>query len=228
MGPEFFQTEMGRQFYEGTMPRLVREVARLADAIEKQNGLTEQMIRLQEAERAPDSLRSLADEFSSRTVPNIDFGNAVGDIMRMLRERDPIVVADDATVKWLRDKEFVHELSENGVKVSWQGATFALVGRSVTEKSEPQDIKVQILRWHATFTPRSVPTEAIDALYHKLMNRLPFMAARTGSDDPVETADELVLEWAQDHTGMELDGNAYRQLVNLVAGMVADEAGEGQ
>jgi hypothetical protein len=27
--PEFFQTIMGRQFYEGTMPSLVKEIGRL-------------------------------------------------------------------------------------------------------------------------------------------------------------------------------------------------------
>lgn len=30
--PEFFQTQMGQRFYEGTMPRLVRAIQELADA----------------------------------------------------------------------------------------------------------------------------------------------------------------------------------------------------
>lgn len=34
-GPEFFQTVMGRQFYEGTMPRLVKALERLNDNMEK-------------------------------------------------------------------------------------------------------------------------------------------------------------------------------------------------
>lgn len=31
IGPQFFETRMGRQFYEGTMPRLVKAIEGLAD-----------------------------------------------------------------------------------------------------------------------------------------------------------------------------------------------------
>ena len=41
MGIEFFQTVMGKQFYEGTMPALVRELSRLNKNLEK-------LIQLQE------------------------------------------------------------------------------------------------------------------------------------------------------------------------------------
>lgn len=34
---EFFKTQMGRAFYEGAVPRLIRAVERLADAVEKAN-----------------------------------------------------------------------------------------------------------------------------------------------------------------------------------------------
>ena len=34
MGPEFFQTPMGRRFYEHTVPELVRQITRVADALE--------------------------------------------------------------------------------------------------------------------------------------------------------------------------------------------------
>jgi hypothetical protein len=33
-GPQFFQTHMGRRFYEHTMPELVEQVARVGDALE--------------------------------------------------------------------------------------------------------------------------------------------------------------------------------------------------
>ena len=33
-GPEFFQTRMGVRFFEHTLPELVKQVSRLADAIE--------------------------------------------------------------------------------------------------------------------------------------------------------------------------------------------------
>jgi len=39
-GPQFFQTIMGKAFYEGTMPALVREIRRLNDNLE-------QLIKLQ-------------------------------------------------------------------------------------------------------------------------------------------------------------------------------------
>ena len=34
MGPEFFQTPMGRTFFEHTMPELVKQITRVADALE--------------------------------------------------------------------------------------------------------------------------------------------------------------------------------------------------
>jgi len=37
MGPEFFQTVMGHRFYEGDVPRLVKALERIADALEKRN-----------------------------------------------------------------------------------------------------------------------------------------------------------------------------------------------
>jgi len=34
MPPEFFQTPMGRRFYEHTVPELVKQIARVAEALE--------------------------------------------------------------------------------------------------------------------------------------------------------------------------------------------------
>lgn len=45
-GPDFFQTLMGRQFYEGTMPRLVRQLERLNENLEK--GMTLKQVWLVE------------------------------------------------------------------------------------------------------------------------------------------------------------------------------------
>lgn len=36
MGPEFFQTVMGRQFFEGTVPRIARALERIAKALEQE------------------------------------------------------------------------------------------------------------------------------------------------------------------------------------------------
>ena len=37
MGPEFFQTYMGRAYYEGTMPRIAKALERIAAALEEAN-----------------------------------------------------------------------------------------------------------------------------------------------------------------------------------------------
>ncbi|HEY1697938.1 MAG TPA: hypothetical protein VGG39_37520 [Polyangiaceae bacterium] len=34
MGPEFWQTPMGRRFFEHTLPELIQQMTRLAEAIE--------------------------------------------------------------------------------------------------------------------------------------------------------------------------------------------------
>ena len=36
-GPSFFQTLMGRSYYEGTLPRIARALERIAEALEAQN-----------------------------------------------------------------------------------------------------------------------------------------------------------------------------------------------
>jgi len=36
-GPGFWQTLMGRQYYEGTLPRIARALERIAAALEAQN-----------------------------------------------------------------------------------------------------------------------------------------------------------------------------------------------
>ncbi len=42
MGPEFFQTQMGRKFYEHDFPALIKAVNRLADAMEESNRISEE------------------------------------------------------------------------------------------------------------------------------------------------------------------------------------------
>ena len=37
MGIEFFQSMMGRKFYEADVPRITKALERIADALEKQN-----------------------------------------------------------------------------------------------------------------------------------------------------------------------------------------------
>ena len=43
---EFFQTRGGHQFLFGTMPQLVKEIGRLADALEKANKIAEETPRM--------------------------------------------------------------------------------------------------------------------------------------------------------------------------------------
>ena len=38
---EFYQTVMGKQFYQGTLPSIAKELSRIADALEKANALKE-------------------------------------------------------------------------------------------------------------------------------------------------------------------------------------------
>jgi hypothetical protein len=38
-GPEFFQTAMGQQFYGGAVPKLISEIARVADALGLQKNI---------------------------------------------------------------------------------------------------------------------------------------------------------------------------------------------
>lgn len=43
MGPEFFETPMGQRFYNGSIPALVEQAERIANALEELNGLLKQL-----------------------------------------------------------------------------------------------------------------------------------------------------------------------------------------
>ena len=51
MGPEFFQTMMGRKFYEHDVPELIKAFNRLSEAIEESNAL----MKKSSAPSAPES-----------------------------------------------------------------------------------------------------------------------------------------------------------------------------
>jgi hypothetical protein len=48
-GPEFFQTIMGKRFYEGDVPRAIRALERIADALEKTASIQQAAVQKQEA-----------------------------------------------------------------------------------------------------------------------------------------------------------------------------------
>lgn len=41
-GPDFFQTMMGRTFFEGTMPSIARNLAKIAEELKRSNAIREQ------------------------------------------------------------------------------------------------------------------------------------------------------------------------------------------
>lgn len=58
MSIEFFQTVMGRGFYDGSVPRIARSLERIADALEKIGE-----IQKHDAQKTDDKLvRSIAEE----------------------------------------------------------------------------------------------------------------------------------------------------------------------
>lgn len=54
MSVDFFQTVMGRAYYEGTMPRIAKALERIATAMERQSAAPELTKALLVAERALD------------------------------------------------------------------------------------------------------------------------------------------------------------------------------
>ena len=61
MSIQFFQTIMGKHFYEGNVPRIAGALARIADALEKQNELAEALHGSSEESRdtRPKGVRSI-------------------------------------------------------------------------------------------------------------------------------------------------------------------------
>ena len=49
-GPEFFQTQMGMRFIEGTMPSIMRYLGQIAEEMKRANDLKENEIQEKEGE----------------------------------------------------------------------------------------------------------------------------------------------------------------------------------
>jgi hypothetical protein len=60
MGPEFFQTQMGRKFYESSVPRLVKALERIVEALEGQKEIVE--VKSKEADDTRNKYHILAME----------------------------------------------------------------------------------------------------------------------------------------------------------------------
>ena len=56
-GPKFHETQMGRAFYEGTMPKICKALERIANALEENREIREK----EETQR----VRDLEDEYES-------------------------------------------------------------------------------------------------------------------------------------------------------------------
>lgn len=184
MGIDFFQTNLGRKFYEADVPRIAKSLELIASAIEKQNELTERRIELDEK------------AYASTQPPPDRLHDLVGPFMA----------------------------SAGGPKP--EDAPFA------TQDREPPklDVKSQLYRWHARWTPtghQGVSKEALEALYHLVMTNLPRWVSEVDDDaDPATVADSLVLGWLQGQTRLEVDSKAHSELVNVIVGLIADERGE--
>lgn len=166
MSTEFFRTRMGQKFYEADVPRIAKSLERLAEAMEKQNELTERRIALDEKLcipplTPPDNLTDLTDQFK--------------------------------------------------------------MGKTCNPKK--LDIQSQLYRWQARFKPSGVSDKTVEKLYHTMMDRLTSIIPKWDNGEPSnELADAVVLEWAQESTSMETDGPAYRELVDVVANFIENEA----
>ena len=44
MGPEFFQTRMGQEFFDGNLPRLIHAIERMTEAIEENTKVQKEVI----------------------------------------------------------------------------------------------------------------------------------------------------------------------------------------
>ena len=53
-GPDFFQTGMGKRFYEGTVPAMARSLAGIHEELTRQNDLKERELNIEEPEPEPE------------------------------------------------------------------------------------------------------------------------------------------------------------------------------
>lgn len=104
---EFYQTVMGKRFFEGQMPKLIKEIGRLADAVETANRNPK--------EREP--------KFDKETAMRICSVTIVGAVEELLRKHNGImntpegwsnrIVGDDYICLTERIRDIVDEFLKN-------------------------------------------------------------------------------------------------------------------
>lgn len=70
MSIEFFQTVMGKSFYEGTVPSLVRELKKLNDNLTKMNELKEKELALRGKPSAQEHEEGLGQREVDSVLPS--------------------------------------------------------------------------------------------------------------------------------------------------------------
>jgi hypothetical protein len=128
MGPEFFQTMMGRKFYEADVPRIAKGLERLIAAIEKQNELAEKQLAVTEstvrltASAGGDTFGGIpVDPFYKQHLEDAarkaeEAG--IADILRMVNTQKVITFDGKEMVEFLQKPQVLLKLEDFGVEVT--------------------------------------------------------------------------------------------------------------
>jgi hypothetical protein len=115
---DFYKTSGGRRFCDTTMPGIMRELNRVADAMEKANRLKEQEIRLKEQELNP--LLKVSEEFVEDKV-GMTFEAAaeafVQKIVSQLADDSEMEITDEHDKIMIGNRSVILNLSGRGISV---------------------------------------------------------------------------------------------------------------
>lgn len=114
-GPEFFQTVMGRSFFEGTMPALVRELKKLNENLQNDREVRVYGSRVPEADRVAFGLRptgwdptKFKEKLTELIAKGENSGEAAGRMLGehledMHDEKPEVIVAElENVIEWAR------------------------------------------------------------------------------------------------------------------------------
>lgn len=121
MAPEFHETRMGQRFYERTVPELVRQVERLADALERG--------RPKPVESVPTSFEPGAQVYIESNPHHADASGIVGDVVEF-KPKAGFMGCDLVEVRYQRPRDGVWHVMPFSADALNRGDRTALLARA--------------------------------------------------------------------------------------------------
>ena len=122
---DFYKTGGGKRFVDSTVPELIRQIKRLADATQKANRLKEIEMGIGNTSQAPDSLTpQIPANWVAPPVPDEEVSKFVEGLMKDLggNETATVTCCKPDDLRMLKDAGVIKKCRDAGFGIEWDDA----------------------------------------------------------------------------------------------------------